>query len=551
MEQLRERAKVMLQGGHITKFVYVDDMFGNTLVGKERSKIYVSEHLAEIDFISNEEVWEDQFEEWWKDTTEEERQERCLGWGLHAENADVIKDKFEQIIPNTIVRYYLTPQAFGQEKDNILAELDTNHQLMILVDHKLEDYGRDGEEILEQVAHRDYVNCAIFSGTFHMDNELEQWNSSQDKANIFKLSKERMDSEDDDDILEGLRSVLWLKQISKMKEQTKRMFGEAIAFMNHQVDDIDPATFHKVILDRSEKEGCWEFETLMRIVYAYLGIGIKDKMTTAGYQEFQALTSSLREIKRDASAHKVDDKIIKKIEEEEYYESADYINKTFSQICNGDIFKIGQSAKEFILLCQPCNLEIRHDGKRKKESFDQFYVVPIRVMSKEEKSPRLYEIELKIAGSAQRKVVEIPNYHRVSLSLLDLVSFNAEGKAIIDLKQTVDNHPSLRVIQANMMKRYGSIWKIVKDYKDKYDKIQASDFPKADKDYLSKDFCRPFEMGDMVVAKHPIKVQGKPDVFNFQIERLRRYKDPYAKDLLNLFMNYLSRPGYPMNLDEK
>jgi hypothetical protein len=136
----------------------------------------------------------------------------------------------------------------------------------------------------------------------------------------------------------------------------------------------------------------------------------------------------------------------------------------------------------------------------------------------------------------------------VSLALLDLVSFNSEGKAIIDLKQTVENHPSKGIIQANMMKRYGSIWKIVKEYKEKYDKIQSLTCSKADKDYLSKEFCRPFEMGDRAVAKHPLKVQGKPDVFDFQVQRVKRYKDPYAKDLLSLFMDYLSRPGYPMEL---
>ena len=547
MEELRERTAAMLQGGHITSFVYVDDKFGNTMVGKEDCKVYVGQHIDDVCIIANPEIWEDQFEDWWRETPENERQKICLSWGLSIENADNLKNKFEQILPDNIERRYLTPEQFEQERDMIIDNLDENHQLIILVDHKLEDYGRDGEDILAQIAHRGYVNCAVFSGTFHMDKELEQWNSSQDKANIFKLSKERVESGDDNDILEGLRSVLWLKQISKLKEQTRKIYNEAAQFMNSQVDNIDPATFHKVILDRSEKEGCWEFETLMRIVYAYLGMGVKDKMTNDGYKEFQTLTSSLREIKRDASAHKVDNKIIKKIAEEEYYESAEYINKTFSQVSNGDIFKIGQSTKEFILLCQPCNLEIRSDGKRKKDTFDQFYIVPIKVLSENEK-PKLYEVELKMVGTTQRKVVEIPSYHRVSLSLLDLVSFNSEGKAIIDLKQTVENHPSKGIIQANLMKRYGSIWKIVKEYKEKYDKIQSLTCSKADKDYLSKEFCRPFEMGDRAVAKHPLKVQGKPDVFDFQVQRVKRYKDPYAKDLLSLFMDYLSRPGYPMEL---
>jgi hypothetical protein len=419
---------------------------------------------------------------------------------------------------------------------------------MILVDHKLEDYGRNGEEILEQIAHRSYVNCAVFSGTYHMDNELEQWNSTQDKANIFTLSKERVELGDNNDLLEGLRSVLWLKQISRLKEQTKSMCGEAVVFMNSQLDDMDPATFHKVVLDRSENEGCWEFETLMRIVYAYFGLGIKDRMTNGGYTDFQKLSSSLRQIKNNASAHKADDKILMRIFEEETYESADYINKTYSQICNGDIFKIGQSTREFMLLCQPCNLEIRPNGKRKKENFDQFYLVPVRTLGDGEQQ-KAFEVELRSTYNAPQKVVQLANYYRVSLALLDLVSFNEKGKSFIDLNQTVDNHPKKNIIQKNMMIRYGIIWKKVKEYKEKYDRIQASNFEKQDKDILGKEFCRPFEMGDSMVAKHPKKVDGKPDVFDFTIERVGRYKDPFAKDLLSVFMDYLSRPGYPMDLN--
>ena len=548
MKELRERADAMLQGGHITKFVYVDDMFDNTLVGKEESKLFVSEHLTEIDFITNREVWEDQFEDWWRDSSVEERQKCCLSWGLQAENADNLKNKFEQIMPDTIVRYYLTPQSFAQRKDKILEGLDENHQLMLLMDHKLEGYGRDGEDVLEQLSHRSFVNCAIFSGTFPIDEEIDKWNGSQDKANIYKLSKDRLQSEDDDVILEGLRSVLWLKHISKFKDQTKSIFESALKFMYTALDSIDPATFHKVILDRSEKEGCWEFETLMRIVYAYLGIGIKEKMTNDGYNNFQSLTTSLRKIKSDASAHKVDNGILQSIIQEETYESADYINKTFSQICNGDIFKIGQSSKTFILLCQPCNLEIRPNGKRKKDNLDQFYLVPIRTLVEGEQK-RAFEVELRSTGDSQIKVVELANYHRISLALLDLVSFNENGKAYIDLKQTCENHPKRNVIQKNMIIRYGIIWKKVKDYKDKYDRIQVSNLDKQDKETLGKVFCRPFEMGDSMVAKHPQKVDGKPDVFDFNIERVGRYKDPYAKDLLSVFMDYLSRPGYPMDLN--
>lgn len=549
MEQLRERAAAMLEGAHITSFVYVDDKFGNTTVDKERAKVYVGQHLPEVTFISLPDLWEEQFEDWWNETPEAERQEACASWGVKAENADELKAKFESVLPTTIEQHYLTPEKFGQERDALMARLDAKHQLLLLVDHKLEDYGRDGEAILEQVSQRDMVNCAIFSGTFRIDGELEKWNSSQDKSNVYSLSKDRLSSDDDNELLEGLRSVLWLKQISKVKNHAKVILSEASEYMKSQLDDIDPSTFHKIVLDRSEKEGCWEFETLLRMVYAYLGIGIKKKMSDGGFAGFQTLTSSLRQIKRDASANKVNSNIVKLISDEESYESGNYINNTFSQVSNGDVFKIGQSTREYILLCQPCNLEIRPNGKRKKDHFDQYYLVPLRLLGNGEE-PGVFEVKLKKTEDNRLMVAELANYHRVSLAMLDLVSFNVNGNATIDLKQTTTSHPHKDIIQKNMMLRYGVIWQKVKDYKDKYDKIQSIDISKQEKDYLGKEFCRPFEMGDTAVAKHPKKVQGKPDVFDFQVTRLRRYKDPYAKDLLSLFMDYLSRPGYPMELGD-
>ena len=146
MEQLRARAAALLQGAYISSFVYVDDKFGNITVGKERAKVYVSEHIAEISFITQPDLWEDQFDDWWNETPDDERQAACVSWGVRAENADDLKAKFESVLPANIEQHYLTPEKFGEERDAILAPLDANHQLLLLVDHKLEDYGRDGKD---------------------------------------------------------------------------------------------------------------------------------------------------------------------------------------------------------------------------------------------------------------------------------------------------------------------------------------------------------------------------------------------------------------------
>lgn len=551
MRQLQERTSAMLQGGHIARFVYVDDKFGNTSLSKEDSKVYVSEHCEEIDFITNTRIWEDEFEDWWEETPEADRQKYFLPLGVRVENADELKAKFEQILPDNISCHYLTPEQFGEEKDALLAQIDAEHQLLILVDHKLENYGHSGEEILEPIAKKDFVNCAIFSGTFQVEKELEQWNSFQDKANIYKLSKNRLSSDNEDEILEGLRSVLWLKQISKIKGQIKTILSEATSFVGDKLDKIDPSTFHKVVMDRSEREGCWEFEMLMRVVQAYMTMGMKENMLKDGYKGFQNLTHDLRLIKSTDEAIKPDYQILQQIKHEEVYENASYINKTFSQISNGDIFKIGKgSGKEYILLCQPCNLEIRSDGKRSRKVFDQSYIIPIREYTERDRESKSYLEFLQPVYGEPKMVAELSHYERISLSLLDLVSFNEDGKAIIDISQTMMTHPHRNIIQKNMLLRYEDVLKKISSYKEKYDKIQKSDWAISDRDRIKRDFSHPFEMGDDKIVKHPCVNPKNTNEIDFSICRVRRYKDPFARDLLSLFSDYLSRPAYPADLGD-
>ena len=543
MGQLQESAKALFASGHISQFVYVDDRFGNTLVEKEQCKDFVREHLEEVDIISHKEIWEDEFEDWWHSTPEKERQLYCNKLGLTAEDANSLRKRFESFIPGGMHQSYLSPEQFEGLREEILRSLDKNHQLMILMDYKLEEYGRTGEQVLEQIADRDFVNCAVFSGTFPIEDELDRWSKIAEKNNIYVLSKRRIESDDDRVILDGLRNVLWLKQISELKKYARNLVAEASASMGERLDNMDPSTFHKVVMDSSEKEGCWEFETLMRIVQDYMNLGLKEQLTGKGFAEFQSLSNDLRTIRNDIESKEANADIVSELLNEEIYVDKEYINRTYSQICNGDIFSIGPKNKEFILLCQPCNLVIRPEGMRTKTNFDEFYLVPIREYNVDKDNNRPFVSELQQVSGQPRIVAELSKYIRVSLSLLDLVSFNADGKVWIDIRQTEENHPNKGIIQKNMLKRYGHILNKVRSYKTKYEKLLSSDMTKENKKELGKAFCRPYEMGDQDIIKGPEQIEES--VLDFGISRVRRYRDPYATVLLQIFMNYLSRPAYP------
>ena len=545
MGQLQESAVALFTNGHISQFVYVDDRFGNGLVDKEQCKDFVRDHLGEVDIISHKEIWEDEFEEWWRNTPEGERQRFFNNLGLKAEDADFLRRRFESFLPVGVIQRYLSPEQFDESREQILGMLDKEHQLLILFDYRLEDYGRTGEQVLQQIADRDFVNCAIFSGTFPIEDELDKWSTSAQKNNIFVLSKRRIESDDDLVILEGLRNVLWLKQIFKLKKYAQNLVEKASTSMCDRLDIMDPSTFHKVVMDRSADEGCWELETLMRIVQAYMNLGMKDYLSSEGFAVFQSLTSELRAIRNDAQAKEPDAKVIIEISKEEVFEDQGFINKTYSQVSNGDIFSIGQAGKKYILLCQPCNLEIRNSGKRTKQNFDEFFLVPIREYADGDKEKQGVCLLRSVKGEKEF-VAEFSKYIRVSLSLLDLVTFNSEGKAVIDLAYTPDSHPNKTVVQSNMLKRYGEIHSKVLAYKNKYEKLHSSDLSEEDKRMMSKDYCRPYEIGDSKVIKKPTLQHGS--IIDFGITRVGRYKDPYATVLLQLFMDYFSRPAYPMKL---
>lgn len=547
MDNLQERAALLFIGAHISKFVYVDDEFGNPTISKEQCKLFVKDNLDKADFITHPEIWGEEFEEWWKNSSDENHLEYSKKWGIDTENTNHLQEILTEIIPANIEQFYLSPQEFEVRREEMISNLDDSHQLMILVDYILDGYERNGEQVLDQFADSNYVSCALFSGTFSIEEELKRWDTSETKANIFVLSKERMESDDGNKILEGIRNVLWLKQISKIKQYAKKVIQESIDYMGKKLDAIDPSTFHKIVMDRSAMEGCWEFETMMRIVKAYMGIGLNNYMIRKGFTSFQDLTRNLRDIKSNAEAYSSNKNIIADISTHEIYESGEYINQTFSQISNGDIFKIGDGNKEFILLCQPCNLEIRTNGYRSKKTFDQFYLVPIRKLKEGDKEHPYMEI-LQSASDSDLMVAELCNYFRISLSLLDLVSFNPEGKAVIDLSETSETHPYRHILQENMMIHYNLVHDLVLSYKSKYDKIKGSDLPSLDNEAIRKAFCHPYELGDPKMTKHPVISFNNQNRIDFRITRTRRYKDPYAKDLLQLFMNYLSRPAYAMDL---
>lgn len=247
------------------------------------------------------------------------------------------------------------------------------------------------------------------------------------------------------------------------------------------------------------------------------------------------------------------------------------INTLYAPIQNGDIFKIEDNL--WILLCQPCNISIRKNGDRSNKYDTGFLVrlVPTdKVTSTSSKLDQICKdvknmfpketkaINAQVINSYKKEIqhilaskdqlnyslsFEIENieytaqlnaFQTMSLSLLDNVSFNKEGNAIIDFTE-VDLPQGLH---RNLSKRYQNIKAEFKDWMQIKENVNN----------LCYDCQWLFGM-KAIFSKYfnGIKYEYSENnqVIILPIQRIGHYRRPYSDDLLTQFSHYISRAGFP------
>lgn len=529
----------LLASRNISKVVYVDDSFApssyepnfkafvRASCGKEHDKWPFDDPGIEDVTIGN-------FVKWWGALDDSEKESQAKIFNIKRDQNEV-----ERIVKLSFpgeVLSCLSPNSFNQQYIvNRTFIPDSNNQLLILMDYQFNN-GETGLQLLRPFENNQFVSCGIFSEKFSKEEEIEKWATwCQYASHIYPISKKRSSEKNFDDFLHGLRNIIWLRQISDIKAIYIKLLESAIENVKDKFHQIDPASFDKVVMEESETEGCWEFETIHRIGETYLNKTIEDSLISNTFEEFQKQTDILRKIKI-ASGRKLPSSttIAEEIISYEKYSSADYLNSTFCPVGNGDIFQVDK--KYYILLCQPCNLEIRDDGQRKVGNL--LYLLPIEDYNK---NIRFTE---QIHFKSKNRMIRYSCANLTSANIIDLVSYNKDGKAVLTIDQNpVDDNV---LIRPNIKKRYGLIRKNLLSYFTKYKAISQDAVKEALGDLHSpivESFANPESKG--AVLPKPSLNDGRID---FGLQRIARLKDPYAQEYLQVFMSYLCRPANPMEL---
>ena len=457
-----------------------------------------------------------------------------------------IESFFKDVFPEEFL-VCLTPSKFAEEyiKDCVFEPSETN-QLLILMDKYLEgNEEQDGVKLLSPFINQKYVACGIFSNTFSTEDELQHWKDCEDANNIFPLSKKRVF--DEILFLEGLRNVVWLQQISEIKEHVIQLYKTAFNETENEIRSLDPASFDHAIIKSSVNEGCWEFEIMKRILLLLLDQRVEKLMIQEdAFVTFQYLTKQLKKITScTVDGNQPNTKILESLYTSEIYADISYINRTFSQIANGDIFEI-EGRGRYMLLCQACNLELRPEGVRKSKDF--VYLLPIL----SGKTPRNSYSSTLQSSTTTTEYVDLGNSFKINPMILDLVSFDIEGRAILDTRKNADNLEHRQMLQSNLLLCYTSIYRTICQYWGLYNKVKTIHqglLNQEDEELLLNLLKKALGITNIDLLN--IEYDEATSIVDFHIKRVGRYKEPFAHIVLHDFSNYLSRHALPNNFSKR
>lgn len=480
----------LLKATNITEVYYIDDIFQDD---KEIDE-HFEEFLAAIEECLSEghtedipkkiiyagiDNLEDEVRRWWTEVTLDQKKQMLKRYISGYEENRQPTVSIQAVMDERCI--CCSPSVWDKEyKTNVKAKISAGQSILLLFDYALSKE-RTGLQYAEEALDldTDCAYCGIISNQFRIDNEFQQrddYKKQNPKHYIYPLSKERLtiDTEDYSAFISGLKNILWVKHIELIKEHTNAILQKAFNETINRYLDIQPPTYKQIIVDSSYTEGCQEIDTTLRLFQIILDKKIKESITEDTLSLINKNSDLILDIQAQSDVNcqypEVNDQAISFIKDERFLDGS-IINSIYAPIQNGDLFKINKTL--YILLCQPCNISIRSEGKRGNNDYDTGFLVkldltknigvskkhtfysvwskienelqnkgirPEILQSQKKELAKLLELEnasnipltFKIGNPGKLYTVRLKDFHTFSLSLLDSVSFNKDGKAIIN-----------------------------------------------------------------------------------------------------------------------
>tara|TARA_R110002051_G_scaffold325756_1_gene430874 strand:+ start:3730 stop:5514 length:1785 start_codon:yes stop_codon:yes gene_type:complete len=459
-----------------------------------------------------------------------------------------------------------SPTEWVNQKDDVLAKLNSESRVLCLFDIDFGNApppdGRNGialaVEVLSIDAISNYVFCGIFSHLFNINQEFERRNEisnseSIDKEKFYTISKKRFTSSDYLPALaEGIRNTLLISEIEYLKKESTSIIKSSFNKSLKELKELTPSTFNHVIQKSSRKEGNWEMTNLLRInSIINTDKSLNNLISKTKREKINKSLTNIRRVEKIKTGGDTpyDKNQLVSLRKREILIDGRIINELHFPISNGDIFRIED--KNYILLGQPCNLALRTSGKRDirgGQIFSTAFLLELEIventlLSKVSKSQLLTMgfIEKTDLTNDKSEIVRFPLFKTISLAPLDLTVFNSDGRAKINFNQQTS---SLATIQDSWKVRYQQLHKQFSNYKDNiriFKKLKSSEKQSIKESIYYGELFKGFKLNNDNC------LNSTSSILTLNIKRIGHYKSPYSADLLQQFMDYLSRNAFERN----
>ena len=327
----------------------------------------------------------------------------------------------------------LNPSQWQADADDLVKQAESVPTLF-LIDQRLGD-GREGAQFVQSLLAKGSKGCfvCILTADTRIDNEFDYWRKLRSKyefqpGQVGIVAKGHL-AGDGIGFARMLKISLTAKEVEEVRTGVLNAARDGMKAGLERFSELDLPTLTSIVFESSRAEGAWEVETILRVVKAFVGEALDNRV----YGD-QNVTDSVKEIAAAASVNTgMDERLMRsafKIQHAERYVTGNYLSERQLALANGDILEVTSAEKAshlWVLVAQPCDLAIRPNGKR-NGSPTHLTILPLESGPS---VPRGAYVELLHyrQPDSERVFVRLTKPAFVPTEILDLAAFSTTGEA--------------------------------------------------------------------------------------------------------------------------
>jgi hypothetical protein len=484
------------------------------------------------------------------------------------QDLDISEQLFELSDGGRLIEF-MDPNKWKEENEIIYKALKDDEKIVLLMDQNLHqsggEYGtKKGMNLLEEAKRNGHLKksfLTLFTYTFsETSRELKERTdlikeySDLNIADFFVLTKARKN--DKALLIDGIKKAMLNGYFEKIKTATNEILKATYPDLETDIDLLETYDFDDTVLKSSYAEGIWEGNTIFRLANIFMENRVKKLMIDKHY--LTTVNSHIRNAKKISDVKitinpKYQPYLDKyKIRFSELYDTSQTLNELSLPIDNGDIFEIELKDRksEFIIIGQECDLMMRSKIKEEMEIGERKASIAFLFEIIEKKSEKEFDkikrsqnflsnqcaLKYYDNGDNNYALVDLTKPLLIDLDIIDLIVFNHEGKAEINLKGTQFDPIRYSFSWEKRFQLLKEKWEIEANELDKlYSEMEGV------KDDLKTEIINKIVSTIVLPSSRGVKVNYSERYFRFGIKRVRRLKSFAAKYMLDQYTAYLSR----------